>query len=146
MKRRLSINSKLLLYIITTAAIIYSFSIGYISFNSKQSALNDAYRFTDKVAQQNATEIEGDFNADLAVVRTLSYAFKTYKSMTNEEWKSFSVKCISIFLKKILIIMRCGIPGNLITSTVRGMNLPDDTLKQFGGKMDKLKKLQWLKV
>jgi PAS domain S-box-containing protein len=100
MKRRLTINTKLLIYIITTATIIYSFSIGYISYNSKQIALEDAYRYTDKVAQLNATEIESDFNADLSVVRTLSYAFKTYKNMSNDEWKKlFGDMYIHIFEK-----------------------------------------------
>ncbi|MCK5823463.1 MAG: PAS domain-containing protein [Bacteroidales bacterium] len=87
MKKGMNINKKLIFYILTTTIIIYAVSIGYVSLNTRSTALKDAFNFTDEVAKEYAAKIEGQFNEDLAVVRTLSYAFKTYKDMPTDTWK-----------------------------------------------------------
>ncbi|MCK4661472.1 MAG: GAF domain-containing protein [Bacteroidales bacterium] len=87
MKLKLNINSKLLLYIITISLIIYATAIGYISINSKISAYNDATKIADKHLHEYASKIETKFNEQMAVVRTLSQAFATYKLLPEDEWK-----------------------------------------------------------
>ncbi|MFC2086408.1 GAF domain-containing protein, partial [Bacteroidota bacterium] len=84
----LTINTKLLLYIISTSIVIFLITVGYIEFKSSRMAFDDAKSIAAKTAKEYAAKIEKDFNNDLMVTRTLAEAFQVYKNFNNEEWQS----------------------------------------------------------
>lgn len=85
---KLTINRKLLLYIISTSIVIFIITIGYIEFNSSRMAFDDAKVIAIKTAKEYAAKIEKDFNSDLMVTQTLAEAFQVYKNFENEEWQA----------------------------------------------------------
>lgn len=92
MKLKLNINTKMLVYILSTSILIFALSVGYISFNARVLALNDAERMTIKVAEENALIIEKSLSEDLTVLRTLAQAFNVYEDMEEQEWKDLFLK------------------------------------------------------
>ncbi|HAM97783.1 MAG TPA: hypothetical protein DCQ26_04165 [Marinilabiliales bacterium] len=92
MKIRMSINAKMLIYILSTSIIIFAFSVGFISYRTRQLALSDAEKLAMKVAAQNALEVEKDLSNKLSVLRTFAQAFKVYDEMEEQEWKDLFVK------------------------------------------------------
>lgn len=88
MKIRMSINTKMLVYILTTSILIFATSVGYISYKSRQLALADATKLAARVANENALKIEKELSNDLTVLKTLATAFKVYKNMDTETWQS----------------------------------------------------------
>jgi len=92
MKIKMNIKRKMLLFILLTSVIIFSISVGYINYKSRQLALKDAKKRALSVTHENALEIEKALSIDLAVLRTLSQAFLVYKDMPEEEWRSLFIK------------------------------------------------------
>lgn len=74
-----------------TTGIVFLASIGYISVNARQRALNDAIELVDSNAATYAEDISNSFNQNMAVVRTLAQAFYVHHQMPVEEWKPLFV-------------------------------------------------------
>jgi methyl-accepting chemotaxis protein len=89
---KLSINAKMLVFILTTTLLIFILSIGYLSFKTRQLAINDAQQLAAKTAQENALRIEKELANDLAVLRTLSQALSVYDNLEEQEWKELYLK------------------------------------------------------
>lgn len=75
---RLRIRSKILVLILGSGILIYSFSILFISLKIKKNAYNDATKYIDAYISENANITKGEFTADMITVRTLAQAFKNY--------------------------------------------------------------------
>lgn len=86
-KIKLSIKSKMLLFILSTSVIIYLVAITYISFNSRKIAFKDATRFADANAREYASKTKDQLDTDIAKVRTLVQAFHNYERFDLEERK-----------------------------------------------------------
>lgn len=82
----------MLVFILTTSIVIFALSIGYISFKTRQLALNDAEKLASIVAKENALKIEKALSEDLTVLRTLAQAFTVYDEMEEQEWKDLFLK------------------------------------------------------
>jgi methyl-accepting chemotaxis protein len=87
MRLNLKIQQKIQLFIIGASIIIYAFVLGYISIKVRETAYNDAIDKTDSYAQMVAKDIKSRLDADLAIVKTLAEAYKTYKLLPDEQWK-----------------------------------------------------------
>ncbi|PKP12023.1 MAG: hypothetical protein CVU09_00550 [Bacteroidetes bacterium HGW-Bacteroidetes-4] len=92
MKIKLSINGKMLVYVLFTTVLIFAFSVGYISLKTRGIAIDDAEKLTLKVASENALRIEKDLSENLQVLRALSQAFAVYEDMEEAEWKDLFLK------------------------------------------------------
>ncbi len=92
MKIKMNINTKMLVYILTSSIIIFTLSVGYISLNARKLALNDAEKLALKVTQENALKIEKSLSEDLTSLRTLAQAFTVYQDMDEQEWKDLFIK------------------------------------------------------
>lgn len=92
MKIKMSINAKMLVYILSTSVLIFVLSIGYISIKTRQLAIDDAKKLAQKVASENALQIEKDLTQNLTVLRTLSQAFSVFDQMDEAEWKDLFLK------------------------------------------------------
>lgn len=88
MRFKMNINAKMLVYILATTVLIFALSVGYISIQTRQLALDEAKKLVKRVASEKAQVIEKDLSEDLSVLRTLAQAFTVYSDMPEEEWKS----------------------------------------------------------
>lgn len=87
MKKRLKIRQKILIYILGTTVVLYMVSMGYVLTTSRKTIYNDAIAKTELSAKVSAGKVEGVFEKNLSLVRTLSQAFTVYQDMPFEEWK-----------------------------------------------------------
>ncbi|MBI9066829.1 MAG: bacteriohemerythrin [Salinivirgaceae bacterium] len=92
MKLKMTINTKMLVYILITSILIFASSVGYISYKTRQLALNDAEKLAQRVTAENALKIEKELSNDLVTLRTLAKAFQVYENMEPEEWQSLFMK------------------------------------------------------
>ncbi len=92
MRIRLKIRQKILLYILTTSAVLYIVAIGYIVNSSRKTLLDDAIRNAHLNARLSAKEIENHFERDLAVTRTLTQAFSIYRELPAKQWQELFAK------------------------------------------------------
>lgn len=92
MKLKMSINTKLTVFILSAAVLIFSLTIGYISYRNYKLSLADANIIVTKVASENALEIEKSLSENLQVVKTLAEAFSVNNELPEEEWKDLFIK------------------------------------------------------
>lgn len=88
MSRKLNIRQKILLYILTTTAVLYIISVGYVLQSSRNTSHRDAIKKTQQTAQIAAKDIAGVFERELSLVRTLSQALSFQKNMKPKEWQA----------------------------------------------------------
>ncbi len=100
MKIRLSIKQKLQVYIISITAVFMIAAILYISKTVKETAINNAEKYTKEVVSRYSQQIEKKLNTDLTIVRTLSQTVQVYDQMTEDEWKILFPKIYSNVLIK----------------------------------------------
>ena len=87
MKLKLKIQQKFQLFVIPAAIIIYIIAVGYISFNARKKAYNDAIEITNKQVQKSAKAIKAKIDAQFSAVIALSDALKIYKEFDKDEWQ-----------------------------------------------------------
>jgi methyl-accepting chemotaxis protein len=87
MKIKLRIQQKIQLFIILSSLIIYIIAVGYISFQARKMAYNDAVEITNYQVKEAAKDIKTRLDADLAAVVSLTDAFKVYKEFEKDEWQ-----------------------------------------------------------
>jgi hypothetical protein len=87
MKIKLKIQQKIQLFIITASIIIYIIAVGYISFNAKKMAYNDAIEKTNSYAQETAKDIKALLDGDMGAVKALTDAFHVYNNFAIDDWQ-----------------------------------------------------------
>lgn len=88
MKIKMSINSKMLLSILTTSVIVFTLTVGYISVQTSKRAYLDAEKLVDEITQKNALTIERHLSENLTIVKVMAEVFKVYDGLSDEQWKS----------------------------------------------------------
>jgi len=74
------IQTKLLVYILSTSAIIYLMAFGYMSYSDYKASTLESRKLTDSYAEKYASNIMMVLNSDLAIARTLVQSFSNYQS------------------------------------------------------------------
>lgn len=88
MKMQLKIQQKIQFFIISASVLIYIVAIGYISYQFRNMALEDAKTTTNQRVKQIANDISGQLTSDLTIVKTLAQGFlATYRTMEQAEWQ-----------------------------------------------------------
>jgi len=88
MKRRFSLNTKMILLILSTTIIIYAAAIGWISINARKMAYHDAKEITNEYAANYASKIETTLERDLTFVKSLAQSFSLYHTKDQFERES----------------------------------------------------------
>ena len=78
MKYKSSIKNKLIIYIISASVIIYGSVTFILISNFKERAINDAEKYVETYVKERAQYIETRITNDIAVSKTLAYAFSNY--------------------------------------------------------------------
>lgn len=73
------IQTKLLVYILSTSSLIYLLAFGYLSYTDYKASTAEAKKLTDTYAEKYANTIMNELNSDLTVARTLVQSFSQYK-------------------------------------------------------------------
>lgn len=80
----MNLRAKILIFIIAISVLIFSITIGYITFNSREMAFKDARKLTDSYAKQYANLVMAELNVDMDLSRTLAQVFLAYESVPYE--------------------------------------------------------------
>ncbi|MGM0408960.1 MAG: PDC sensor domain-containing protein, partial [Bacteroidota bacterium] len=99
MKLKLKIQQKIQLFIISSSIIIYIVAVGYISYNARKMAYNDAIKITNNQVQESAKDIKARFDAQFSAVLAISHAFKVYKDFEKDEWQDLIHKMYTNIFK-----------------------------------------------
>ncbi len=82
---RISIRTKLLIYILLTTIIIFVATLSYIISNTNKIAIEDAQKFVVATAQQYANDVKAKLDNDIATVRSMADAFGGYANINIEQ-------------------------------------------------------------
>ena len=82
---RISIRSKLLIYILLTATVIFITTLGYIVSNTNKNAIEDAHKYVVATSQQYANAVKATLDNDIAICRSLANAFSGYKDISSKQ-------------------------------------------------------------
>lgn len=74
-----------MLFILGLTVIIYVITLGYISFNLRNNAINQAEKLADSYAAQKANEIKTIIDEDLAVARVMAQAVEEYTLLPDKQ-------------------------------------------------------------
>lgn len=86
--------------VVGVSAIIYILSVGYISINSRNAAMNDAMSVTVATAQKYASDMRIMLEKDLITAQTLAQTVKSYTQMPEEQWKKIFPKIYADVMEK----------------------------------------------
>ena len=70
----MQLNTRLMLYILTTSVLIFAAGIGYISFRYKSKAINDAKEIASSSTRENANLIKSYMDKDFGIARGIAEA------------------------------------------------------------------------
>lgn len=73
------IQTKLLVYILSTSLLIYIVAFGYLSYNDHKLAINESKHLTDAYSEKYANYVMMQLNGDMNIARTLTQSFTNYK-------------------------------------------------------------------
>ncbi|MBI9054864.1 MAG: GAF domain-containing protein [Bacteroidales bacterium] len=100
MKIKLKIQQKIQLFIISASIIIYIVAVGYISFNARKMAYDDAIKITNQHVKETAKDIKAQLDANLYAVIALTDALKVYENFGKDEWQELVHKMYSNVFKE----------------------------------------------
>lgn len=92
MRIKLKIQQKIQIFIISASIIIYAVAVGYLAFNARKMAYNDAKKATNNHSLSLAAKIQDKFDYDMAISMTLANAFQIYDEFDKDEWQSMIKK------------------------------------------------------
>ncbi|MEQ9052809.1 MAG: hypothetical protein RLP11_21000, partial [Marinoscillum sp.] len=72
MNFNLTIRRKMMIFIVGVTVLVYIISLGYISFQLRANAIDEAEKLADSYARQKANEIKAILDEDMAVARSMA--------------------------------------------------------------------------
>ncbi|OQX98381.1 MAG: hypothetical protein B6I20_11135 [Bacteroidetes bacterium 4572_117] len=72
------IQTKLLVYILSTSLFIYILAFGYLSYNDHELSINESKHLTDAYSEKYANFIMMKLNVDMGIARTLVQSYSNY--------------------------------------------------------------------
>lgn len=83
----MKLRSKMIVYILSTALLIYFIAVGYISFNLNRISVGNAKRLAQSEAENYANVVKGELEADLVATQSLAKFIPIYKSLPRSVWE-----------------------------------------------------------
>ncbi len=78
---KFNIQTKLLIYILSTSLLIYIVTFGYLAYSGHNLSLNEAKELTDNYVEKYANDIKVEISSDMSIARTLCQSFYDYKNV-----------------------------------------------------------------
>jgi methyl-accepting chemotaxis protein len=95
---KLRIQAKLLVYILSTSALIYLLAFGYLSYADYKASSDEAKKLMDTYSGKFSNSIMTELNSDMAIARTMVQSFSHVKSTYNQ----YDISVYSDMIKNIL--------------------------------------------
>ena len=86
-KIRFNINTRMLVYLLSGATLIYLISLGAVIIQTVNSTKKDTYRIVEKTAAEKANLVKSVIDSDLKAIDVLADAGSTFKMETFEAWE-----------------------------------------------------------
>ncbi len=115
-----------MLFIFGLTIIIYTLTLGYISFNLRDNAIAEAKNKADSQALQKANQIKSIIDEDLSVARTMAVAAEEYIGLPEETRRDLR--------KKLLDKVLANYPKYDATWTSTELRFIDDTWDKYYGR------------
>ncbi len=96
----MKLNTKMLLYIITTSTIIFSTGIGYITFRYKANALNEAKNTADAYSREYSNIIKASLDNEFGVCRGMTQSLFYYDKIDKQNQDSIHIEIMKNVLLK----------------------------------------------
>jgi len=87
LKVKMNLKTKMLVYILTSALVIYAFVLGYISVKLNKIAFNNAKELTTTYAREYANNTKADLSVDMNMTRALANISMGYKNLPPNQMK-----------------------------------------------------------
>jgi len=84
-KLKTSIRFKMQAFVFGLCFIIYSLSIGYISYKLKEISYQNAIDLADSYANTYANDVQGQLNKEMHYSRVMAQAFRNFRDLDTEE-------------------------------------------------------------
>lgn len=85
MFNNITIKKKMLLFILGLAALIYIITIGFISYNLRNNAIQEAKQLADTYAVQKANHIKAMLEEDMAITRAMAFIMQDYVNLPGKQ-------------------------------------------------------------
>lgn len=87
MKIKFNINTRMLVYLLSGAALIYIISLGVVIYQTVQSTRIDTYKIVEQTAAERANLIKAAIDADFKAIEVISDIGKTFTLENFESWE-----------------------------------------------------------
>ncbi len=87
MKLKLSVQKKIIIYVLSVAVVLFAITIGFFSITSKRNAYSNLTELTNSYTDHYSAMVESWLNSDMTIVRTLSNAFLEQKQVPFDSWR-----------------------------------------------------------
>ncbi|MBU8893083.1 MAG: GAF domain-containing protein [Bacteroidales bacterium] len=85
MKIKMNLKTKMLVYILATAFIVYALALGYIALRISAIGLSNAKDLANTYAREYANYTKADLSVDMNMTRALANISKGYKNLPQDE-------------------------------------------------------------
>jgi len=103
------IQTKLLVYILSTTSLIYLLAFGYLSFNDYDASIKEAKKLTDSYAEKYANNVMIELNQDMAIARTLVQSFSKYEEFHAKKAQSIYYEMLRTVLENNPQFINCAL-------------------------------------
>lgn len=94
----MKINTKILVYTLITSIVIFTGIIGYVAFEARKKAFNDAKQIADAIARENANYAKAKLQKYLTATRTVAQLFEDRMTIPPKQRR----RIYASILKKLL--------------------------------------------
>ena len=85
MKIKMTLKTKMLVYILSASLVIYSLALGYVSLKLNNIAFKNAKELTNTYAREYANYTKADLSVDMNMTRALANVAKGYKNLPEDK-------------------------------------------------------------
>ncbi len=98
-KIRFNINTRMLVYLLSGATLIYLISLGAVIMQTINSTKNDTFRIVEKTAAEKANLVKSVIDSDIKAIDVLADIGSTFELATFEEWEKIFLQQQKAILK-----------------------------------------------
>jgi len=91
MKIKMTLKTKMLVYILSASLLIYALALGYVSLKLSDIASDNAEEITKTYAKEYANYVKADLSVDMNMTRALGHISMDYMNYSVEEGKNMQI-------------------------------------------------------
>ena len=100
MKIKMNLKTKMLVYILSTASIIYVLALGYVGLKLNNIAFDNAKELTNTYAREYANYTKADLSVDMNMTRALAQVSMGYKNLPPDQMNDILNEMLEHLIKE----------------------------------------------